>query len=50
MFDTARFEGDPNCCGLYLGDRFDSWDFVNPFEVFEYSLNILLSFRSFLVP
>ena len=29
--------------------RFDSWDVLDPHEVFEYLLNFSLSFRSFLV-
>ena len=34
----------------YFFCRFDSWDVLYPFEVFKYSLNFFLSFRSFLVP
>ena len=40
---------------LYLGDehssfcRFDSWDVLCTFEVFKYSLDVLLSFHSFFV-
>ena len=33
-----------SCC------RFDSWNVLNPFEVFEYSMNLFQSLRSFFVP